>query len=479
MFHHNNLKVTKKPLAVLLSLVVALGITMVGAQATGILNTPRGGYLVCVNSKTKVVTHPGTSRCPKGSKKLILGAKGAAGANGLSGAAGLSGKDGADGKDGNTLWNGVKDPESGWGAPGDMFINVVTQTLFGPKDLITGWPTGVSMVGPTGANGLSGAAGLSGKDGADGKDGKTLWNGVKEPESGWGAPGDMFINAVTQTLFGPKDLITGWPTGVSMVGPIGPIGPTGATGATGPIGPIGPIGATGPTGATGLSGPSGGTGATGATGLTGAQGPSGAAGATGASGSKISESSICGADGTSLCKIGAIGPGGGVIFFVDYFDQYLGFNYLEAAPQGWGNGIRVNQGGLRTEVTGTATLDPLMSWCSDLTTLLNLNLWTHSGVGKGATNTSTADTTCAGGAIQAAADYAGGSKTDWFLPSIGEAMLMYANLRQAGVGGFVVDRYWSSSEVSDGQAWSQHFGGGIQYETEKDLAYYVRPIRSF
>ena len=405
MFHHNNLKVTKKPLAVLLSLVVALGITMVGAQATGILNTPRGGYLVCVNSKTKVVTHPGTSRCPKGSKKLILGAKGAAGANGLSGAAGLSGKDGADGKDGNTLWNGVKDPESGWGAPGDMFINAVTQTLFGPKDLITGWPTGVSMVGP--------------------------------------------------------------------IGPIGPTGPTGATGATGPIG------ATGPTGATGLSGPSGGTGATGATGLTGAQGPSGAAGATGASGSKISESSICGADGTSLCKIGAIGPGGGVIFFVDYFDQYLGFNYLEAAPQGWGNGIRVNQGGLRTEVTGTATLDPLMSWCSDLTTLLNLNLWTHSGVGKGATNTSTADTTCAGGAIQAAADYAGGSKTDWFLPSIGEAMLMYANLRQAGVGGFVVDRYWSSSEVSIGAAWSQDFDGGIQYETEKDILYYVRPIRSF
>jgi hypothetical protein len=96
-------------------LVLALIVGGVGAQATGLLNTKSGGYLVCVNSETKVVTHPGTSSCPKGSKKLVLGAQGAAGTNGLTGAAGLSGKDGIDGEDGKTLWNGVKDPESTWG----------------------------------------------------------------------------------------------------------------------------------------------------------------------------------------------------------------------------------------------------------------------------------------------------------------------------------------------------------------------------
>ena len=111
-------------------LIIALLIGGISAQASGLLNSPSGGYLVCVNSTTKVVTHPGTSTCPKGSKKLVLGAQGVAGADGISGAAGLSGKDGAAGKDGKTLWNGVKDPESTWGAPGDMFINSLTKTLF-------------------------------------------------------------------------------------------------------------------------------------------------------------------------------------------------------------------------------------------------------------------------------------------------------------------------------------------------------------
>ena len=66
-------------------LVLALIVGGVGAQATGLLNTASGGYLVCVNSSTKVVTHPGTSSCPKGSKKLILGAQGPAGTNGKDG----------------------------------------------------------------------------------------------------------------------------------------------------------------------------------------------------------------------------------------------------------------------------------------------------------------------------------------------------------------------------------------------------------
>ena len=38
-------------------LVIALVVGGVGAQASGVLNSPSGGYLVCVNSKTKVVTH--------------------------------------------------------------------------------------------------------------------------------------------------------------------------------------------------------------------------------------------------------------------------------------------------------------------------------------------------------------------------------------------------------------------------------------
>ncbi len=127
-------------------LVLALIIGGVGAHASGVLNTASGGYIVCVNSSTKALTYPAKTNCPKGYKKLILGAQGA---TGLSG------------KDGSTLWNGSKDPESTAGAPGDMFINSVTKTLFGPKNLDGTWPAGVSMVGPQGPGG-SGPAGAPG-----------------------------------------------------------------------------------------------------------------------------------------------------------------------------------------------------------------------------------------------------------------------------------------------------------------------------
>lgn len=345
-------------------LVLALIVGGVGAQATGLLNTSSGGYLVCVNSKTKVVTHPGTSSCPKGSKKLVLGAQGVA--------------------------------------------------------------------GPIG---LTGAAGLSGRDGTDGKDGKTLWNGVKDPESSWGAPGDMFINSVTKTLFGPKDLTTGWPAGVIMVGATGPAGPTGAAG------PQGPGGATGPAGPTGATG---------------------AAGAAGASSLKITELSICGAGGTSLCKVGSIGPGGGWIFFVDYYDQYAGFNYLEAAPSS-------------CEATTKA-------WSSANTSVPAVAGWAARAVGAGETNTAaikavfTADNTTNNAAYFASACSAG-SKSDWFLGSLGEMKLMYDNLQ--GVGGFVVGYYWSSSEDNASVAWLQYFGGGGQYGVSKTNTYYVRPVRAF
>ena len=344
-------------------LVLALIVGGVGAQATGLLNTSSGGYLVCVNSTTKVVTHPGTSNCPKGSKKLVLGAQGAAGTNGLTGAAGLSGRDGTDGKDGKTLWNGVKDPESTWGAPGDMFINSVTKTLFGPKNLDGTWPAGVSMVGPKGDQGL-----------------------------------------------------------------------TGLTGAQGPVG------------------------------------ATGAAGAAGASGSKITELSICGAGGTSLCKIGAIGPGGGLIFFVDYNDQYAGFNYLEAAP---------------------SSCETTRAWSSDTTnSLVAVTGWAARAVGSGQANTTAmlANSGSYVGDTSGAAFYAnalangvpGGcvtSKDDWFLGSLGEMKLMYDNLQ--GLGGFVEDEYWSSSEGGAAVAWFQDFLYGYQDYHNKSRTFYVRPVRAF
>jgi len=347
-------------------LVFALIVGGVGAQAAGLLNTSSGGYLVCVNSKTKVVTHPGTSACPKGSKKLVLGAQGVAGTDGITGAAGLSGKDGAAGKDGKTLWNGVKDPESTWGAPGDMFINSVTKTLFGPKDLTTGWPVGVSMVGPAGA--------------------------------------------------------------------------TGATGLTGAQGPGGPSGGSGPAGATGANG----TNATIA----------------------ITELFLCdGPDAGTVadekCKIGMTGPGSGTIFFVDYNDIYAGFNYLEAAP---------------------TLCEAQKTWSSANTAVTAARGWAGRAVGAGQTNTAaikavfTGDTSSNNAAHFATSCSAGG-KSDWFLGSLGEMKLIYDNLQ--GVGGFVANYYWSSSENDAATAWLQFFNSGLQNNGGKNSTTYVRPVRAF
>ena len=132
-------------------LVLALIVGGVGSHAAGVLNSPAGGYLVCVNSTTKALTYPAKTTCPSGFKKLILGAQGVAGLSG---------------KDGRTLLNGIKDPESTVGLPGDMFINATTKVLFGPKDVVTGWPVGVSMVGPSG-NGSVGPAGVAGAPGSN------------------------------------------------------------------------------------------------------------------------------------------------------------------------------------------------------------------------------------------------------------------------------------------------------------------------
>jgi hypothetical protein len=118
-------------------------------------------------------------------------------------------------------------------------------------------------------------------------------------------------------------------------------------------------------------------------------------------------------------------------------------------------------------------------WCSDTASPLGLTGWDKSAIGAGRTNTTTADTTCSSGAIQVTADYTNNGKTDWWLPSIGELMAMYWNLRQAGVGSFSAGGYWSSSEDSANNAWNQFFSVGFQETIGKTNAVRVRPVRGF
>ena len=209
----------------------------------------------------------------------------------------------------------------------------------------------------------------------------------------------------------------------------------------------------------------------------GATGPAGPQGEPGVDATvAITQQSVCDgidADTTAdeLCKIGMTGPGGGHIFFVDYNDQYAGFNYLEAAPH-------------NCEATRT--------WSSATTPVIAARSWAAQGVGQGQANTNAilavfGSDTASNNAAKYAADLASGvpvgcvtSKDDWFLGSLGEMMLMYTNMREAGVGRFVSLDYWSSTEHGVGAAWVQFFSHGDQNAFgAKTDANSVRPVRAF
>ena len=81
-------------------LALALIISGISAQAVEVLNTPSGGYLICVNPRTAVTTYPAKSKCPSGYKKLILGAQGEHGVQGIQGVAGANGGSGPTGATG-------------------------------------------------------------------------------------------------------------------------------------------------------------------------------------------------------------------------------------------------------------------------------------------------------------------------------------------------------------------------------------------
>ena len=174
----------------------------------------------------------------------------------------------------------------------------------------------------------------------------------------------------------------------------------------------------------------------------------------------FSYSMTCGVSGTDVCKVGAVGPGGGWIFFVDKDNQYP-FNYLEAAP---------------ADISAVA-------WCN----ITSISIpavagWSARAVGAGQANTNAMTQACGSGAANSAAAYSTSTTQagDWFLGTLSEMLLMYTNLSYAGVGGFASGYYWSSTENDSGSAWMQSFGNGGQATNLKYLTYVrVRAVRAF
>ena len=117
----------------------------------------------------------------------LVGPTGATGPQGIQGSTGATGATGVAGADGKTVRNGTSNPVSGTGVDGDFYINTATNTLFGPK-ANGAWPSGVSLVGPTGATGPQGIQGPTGATG---------------PQGPIGLPGQAATVTTNENLTGP------------------------------------------------------------------------------------------------------------------------------------------------------------------------------------------------------------------------------------------------------------------------------------
>ena len=120
-------------------------------------------------------------------------------------------------------------------------------------------------------------------------------------------------------------------------------------------------------------------------------------------------------------------------------------------------------------------------WCSDRTNSIPaVSGWDAKGLGKGQANTTAMLGVCASGAANKADLYLTATRSDWFLPSQRELMMMYNNLGDAGVGGFGNWYfYWSSTEADNSNALCQDFIDGYQHILIKGGSASVRAIRSF
>lgn len=84
----------------------------------------------------------------------------------------------AGGVNANTIISGNISPLQGTGNDGDFYIDVLTNTFYGPKT-VGSWPQGVSLVGPVGPQGPQGIQGIQGIQGPLGIQGLQGFQGLQ------------------------------------------------------------------------------------------------------------------------------------------------------------------------------------------------------------------------------------------------------------------------------------------------------------
>jgi hypothetical protein len=387
-------------------------------------------------------------------------------------------------------------------------------------------PQGIQGVaGPTGPQGIAGSAGAAGTTGATGPQGiqgvagpigpaglnwQGVWSAsgvyVADDAVGFGGASWFCINPTGPNLLSPDLDPTNWALLASegATGPAGPTGASGVAGAAGATGPQGPAGPTGLTGAQGIQGIQGLTGLTGPAGTNGSNGINGTNGATGATGAQ-------GPQGIQ----GPIGPAGGVT-------QIIAGTNVTISPVGGTGAVTINSSGgggsqftyeigeyvaseggviihrwLSTTPYGVPDAGSVQNYIvMDSTDLTLSATWGLGGTvvpscdslwnGQSNTNQMIAAGAAAGTAAVLCNNSTNGSKTDWYLPALDELRFMLEHRFQTNLNQFsfvftplAFNNYWSSTQISDSQAWFASTIACVTQNSTKISPIAVRAVRKF
>lgn len=190
----------------------------------------------------------------------------------------------------------------------------------------------------------------------------------------------------------------------------------------------------------------------------------------------------CSNAATPVCRVGDIGPGGGIVFYDAGKTEWWG-RYLEIAPQ--------SCEGVRLPWRPALTTNSVYQISGSAVIRLKTKVF---GMGRANTQAIVAAFGAKSYAAKFADDLVCGGKDDWFLPAKDELDIAFNRLAQnrvAGndtpVGGFNKGYYWTSSDYNNKTAWAQYFMDGQQFDRVQTLdgnktpptPFRVRAVRAF